>query len=151
MELLTIKAISQELGLAESTVRFYRDKFPHYIPSVGTGKTKRYHPVAVDILRFIADLMRKGKTAEEAENELSLLYEAVYDINAKEPQESKNVAAAQQQESNTALMVYQNHINDLKSEIEFLRDELVYKDALLIKTQQQLDRALLPWWKRGRR
>ena len=157
MELLTIKAISQELGLAESSVRFYRDKFPHYIPSTGTGKGKRYLPVAVEVLRFIADMMRNGRTAEEVEKELSLLYEAVYDVKTAEPQNNITAAAAQQQDSNASLVVYQNritdlqnHIADLQSTIDFLKDDLVYKDAILMKTQHQLDQALKPWWKRGR-
>ena len=70
--LLKIISIAKELGLAESTVRFYRDKFLEYIPFEGKDRKRRYPPEAVRVLRFIANSLRSGKTSKQTAKELSL-------------------------------------------------------------------------------
>ena len=67
---LTIISIAKELGLPESTVRFYRDKFLEYIPFEGEGRKRRYMPEAVKVLRFIAHSLRSGKTSKKTAEEL---------------------------------------------------------------------------------
>ena len=57
---MTIHEIALRLSLPESSVRFYRDKFPEFVPSTGTGKRRRYLPEAVTALGMIADMMREG-------------------------------------------------------------------------------------------
>lgn len=52
--LLTLRQLADELHLPESTVRYYRDAFLDHIPSVGTGRRRRYPPQAVAVLRSIA-------------------------------------------------------------------------------------------------
>ena len=69
--LLTVISIAKELGLPESTIRFYRDKFLAYIPFEGEGRKRRYHPEAVKVLRFIANSLRKGKTAKKTSEALA--------------------------------------------------------------------------------
>ena len=68
-KLLTIKDIAQRLNIPESTARYYRDKWPEYIPTVGTGRNKRYKPEAVDVLRLVAEGLRNGRSAIEIEND----------------------------------------------------------------------------------
>jgi DNA-binding transcriptional MerR regulator len=94
MELLTISDIAKRLGLPESTVRYYRDRFPEYVPSVGDGRRRRYRPEAVDVLRFIADGLRNDRTATDIAEALSRMFPKTVDVN-EEPQQS--TAAAQQQ------------------------------------------------------
>lgn len=53
--LLTLKQIADLLTLPESTVRYYRDAFPDRIPTVGTGRRRRYPRDAVAVLRSIAE------------------------------------------------------------------------------------------------
>lgn len=53
--LYTIRDIARELGLPESTVRYYRNAFAAYLPSVGTGRRRRYPAEAVPLLRLVAD------------------------------------------------------------------------------------------------
>ncbi|HEY8394946.1 MAG TPA: MerR family transcriptional regulator [Thermaerobacter sp.] len=65
--LLTLAEIARRLGLPESTVRYYRNRFRAYVPSVGEGKTRRYRPEALDVLRFVADAIRAGVPAEDIE------------------------------------------------------------------------------------
>lgn len=96
MELLTLTEISKKLDIPESTVRFYRDKFPEFIPMVGEGRKKRYKPQALEIIKTIAELLRKNQTAEEIAERLRL----DYPINAGvlvEPQ--LNTAVVQQREN----------------------------------------------------
>ncbi|MGM0921331.1 MAG: MerR family transcriptional regulator [Bacillota bacterium] len=61
-QLLTMAQIAKQLNLAESTARFYRDRFEEYIPSVGEGK-KRYKSETVEVLRFIAEGFKRNLTA----------------------------------------------------------------------------------------
>lgn len=62
--LLTMAEIARTLDLPESTVRYYRDRFPEFIPAVGVGRNRRYRPEALDVLRFIADAMKESTPAE---------------------------------------------------------------------------------------
>ena len=66
-ELRTVAAIARDLDLPESTVRYYRDRFADYIPSVGNGRGRRYPPEALAVLRFIADGLRSNVPASELE------------------------------------------------------------------------------------
>ena len=40
--------IAKQLNLAESTARFYRDRFEDFIPSIGEGRKKRYKPETIE-------------------------------------------------------------------------------------------------------
>jgi len=60
--LLTLRQIADELGLPESTVRYYRDAFLDRVPFVGTGRRRRYPPEAVAVLRSIAERYAAGQT-----------------------------------------------------------------------------------------
>ena len=62
--LLTLRQVAEELGLPESTVRYYRDAFLDHIPSVGTGRRRRYPPPAVAVLRSIAQGYAAGRSRE---------------------------------------------------------------------------------------
>jgi DNA-binding transcriptional MerR regulator len=52
--LLTLRQLAQELGLPESTARYYRDAFLDHVPSVGTGRRRRYPREALAVLRQVA-------------------------------------------------------------------------------------------------
>ncbi|OGT95028.1 MAG: hypothetical protein A3I79_07400, partial [Gemmatimonadetes bacterium RIFCSPLOWO2_02_FULL_71_11] len=64
-KLLTLKQLADELGLPESTVRYYRDAFLDHIPLVGTGRRRRYPPRAVAVLRSIARSYAAGRQRSE--------------------------------------------------------------------------------------
>ncbi|MFI5208349.1 MAG: MerR family transcriptional regulator, partial [Gemmatimonadales bacterium] len=59
--LLTLRQLAEELNLPESTVRYYRDAFLDHIPSVGTGRRRRYPREAIAVLRSIADDYAAGR------------------------------------------------------------------------------------------
>lgn len=52
-ELLTLKDIALELDLPESTLRKYRDAFPEFIPTVGSGRERKYVREAGEVFQAI--------------------------------------------------------------------------------------------------
>ena len=80
-ELLTLKQLAEQLGLPESTVRYYRDTYIDQIPSVGTGRRRRYPPEAVAILRTIAEGYASGSSRSQVQVGLSRTSGAVPVIN----------------------------------------------------------------------
>ena len=132
-ELMTIKEIAQVLNIPESTARYYRDKWPEYIPTSGQGRNKRYEPAAVDILRLIAEGLRNGRSATEIENELSLKYQAIMDIEP-EPQQLP-------QQRSSSLELYQQDIESRQELAEAIR-------ALVEQNQELIKELRRPWWKR---
>lgn len=69
--LYTLRDIARDLDLPESTVRYYRDAFAHHIPTVGSGRRRRYPSEAVATLRLVALWYSEGKSREEIERELT--------------------------------------------------------------------------------
>jgi len=63
--------IAKQLNLAESTARFYRDRFEDFIPSIGEGRKKRYKPETIEVLRFIAEGYNRNLTAMDIKDGLS--------------------------------------------------------------------------------
>ena len=132
-KLLTIKEIAQVLNIPESTARYYRDKWPEYIPTRGQGRNKRYEPAAVDILRLIAEGLRNGRSATEIESELSLKYQAIMDIEP-EPQQLP-------QQRSSSLELYQQDIESRQELAEAIR-------ALVEQNQELIKELRRPWYKR---
>lgn len=54
--LLTLKEIAKELEVPESSLRKYREIFSAFIPSVGSGRSRRYRPEAREVLRDIREM-----------------------------------------------------------------------------------------------
>lgn len=160
MRLLTIAEIARQLGLPESTVRYYRDRFEAFVPSVGEGRTRRYRPEAVEVLRFVADAMRAGVPAEEVEAALRERFA----LNV-EPQQ--HGAVTQQQSAAIMRELVADAVADvvaeavrretavLREELERLRQELAAarereaeRDARLVAEMRKLleERRRRRWW-----
>lgn len=71
MALLTVAQIAKQLKLPESTARYYRDRFAAFIPTVGTGRTRRYPEDALEVFAFVAEQMRAGTSTENVEAALA--------------------------------------------------------------------------------
>lgn len=69
--LYTIRDVARELGLPESTVRYYRNAFSAYLPSVGTGRRRRYPAEAIPLLRLVAEGYAQNRPRAEIEQALS--------------------------------------------------------------------------------
>jgi len=96
-QLLTMAQIAKQLNLAESTARFYRDRFEDFIPSVGEGRKKRYKPDTVKVLRFIAEGYKRNLTAMDINNGLSRMVARNIEV---ENETAIPTATAQQQSEN---------------------------------------------------
>ena len=90
--LYTIKDLARELNVGESTVRFWRDRFSEFVPSVGQGKRRKYRSDALEALRFIKQESNRSKSAEQIKDELSRQQPIEVD-----PGKSQRSAAAPQQ------------------------------------------------------
>jgi len=123
---LTIISIAKELGLPESTVRFYRDKFLEYIPFEGKGRKRRYGPDALSVLRFIASSIRSGKTSKKTAEELVSNY----------PRYSENIA------QKTSILLPESQPNQLA----FYEQKLAsyeQKTQLLVELVKSLSREVI--------
>lgn len=67
----TIRDVARELDLPESTVRYYRNAFSAYLPSVGTGRRRRYPAEAIPLLRLVAQGYAQNRPRAEIEQALS--------------------------------------------------------------------------------
>ena len=63
--LFTLRELADQLSLPESTVRYYRDAFLDHIPSVGTGRRRRYPEAALAVLRTVARAYAAGRARAE--------------------------------------------------------------------------------------
>jgi DNA-binding transcriptional MerR regulator len=149
VELLTLQKIAERLNMPPSTVRYYKNQYHEFMPGVKAGRFMKYEPEAVEIIKFIA----AATAATKQQQDIKELLSAKFALNIEESEKGQSVAAtaaaaATVQQQQTDISIYQNHIMDLKSEIEFLREELCYKDTILLKTLQQLKQARRPWYKK---
>ncbi|MDW8059502.1 MAG: MerR family transcriptional regulator [Thermomicrobium sp.] len=74
--LLTLTEVARCLGLPETTVRYYRDRFAPYLPAVGSGRSRRYPLRTVERLRWIVEQLRAGVSVAEIEAQLRTLPDA---------------------------------------------------------------------------
>jgi DNA-binding transcriptional MerR regulator len=65
-KLYTIKDLAQELGIGESTVRYYRDAYPGFLAAViiEGDKNPRYDESAIEILKTIRTLAEEKKSKD---------------------------------------------------------------------------------------
>ncbi|MFP4083553.1 MAG: MerR family transcriptional regulator [Desulfonatronovibrio sp.] len=89
--LLTIREIARRLDLPESNVRYYRDKFEKYLPSVGSGRKKRFKPEAMDIFEAIVQGLNQNLSSSEIEAGLA----GQFSQNPSIYQEYQNPASSQ--------------------------------------------------------
>lgn len=68
---LSIREIARRIDVPESTLRYYRNAFAAYIPTVGTGRSRRHPEDAVEIFRTISRFFAAGETRETIRNSLA--------------------------------------------------------------------------------
>ncbi len=150
-ELLTIKEISRRLGLAESTVKYYRDRFPEFMPTVEIGRYPKYKPEALEIFKIIAEGYSDNLQQQDIADRLS----AEYAINTEQSETS--LAAATAAATGQQLEVKENYrvLAQANSEIYYLRQlvkDLQQDNTELTRHNTELTRRLLEaprrpgWW-----
>jgi len=63
--LLSVAEIARRLGVPESTVHYWKNRFAQHLPSSGTGRQKRFRAEAVEVFRTIAEMFSLGHSAQD--------------------------------------------------------------------------------------
>jgi len=69
-DLLTIKEIAKRLDVPESNIRYYRDRFDDFLPSLGEGRKRRYRAEALEVFRFIVQGYKNDLNTEQITHRL---------------------------------------------------------------------------------
>ena len=148
-DLLTAAALAGELGIPESTTRYYLRRYAAWVPSAGEGRGKRYRREALDVLRFVVDQHKAGLSADLVESSLSNRFP----INAQPQQltvttQQQSVATAEDARALLSDLVRQavrdeverivrDEVSGLMAEVTTLREEVARLTALLSASQGQ--------------
>ncbi|MDH3495710.1 MAG: helix-turn-helix domain-containing protein [Gemmatimonadota bacterium] len=90
--LFTLRAVARELGLPESTVRYYRDAFADVLPTSGEGRRRRHPAAALPCFRLIAEGFAANLTRDEIRSDLVALQDGA--APAVEPPDRRPVVIA---------------------------------------------------------
>lgn len=63
--LLSVAEIARRLGVPESTVHYWKNRFAQHLPSLGSGRQKRFRAEAVEVFRTIAEMFSLGHSAQD--------------------------------------------------------------------------------------
>jgi len=154
MDLLTISEIAKRLNQPESTVRYWRNKFDDFIPSVGSGRKKRYRPEAIRVFSVIADLSAEELPSDDIAERLAADFPRSIDNRNDNGSNTTTMAlytptsALQRLIEGQDLLIRaqaeqaarQTEMDDMKREIQELRQRI-----------EDMNRASTPWYKRIRR
>jgi DNA-binding transcriptional MerR regulator len=140
-DLLTAAAIASEVGIPESTARYYLRKYAAWVPTVGTGRQRRYRREAVAVLRFVAELHREGTGSELVEAALRGRFPT--EATAIQPQQQQ--VATQQQDTTKLLALIEavvrrsveDQLGEVMAEVAALNEKVDRLTALLAAQQGQ--------------
>ena len=156
MDLMSLADVAKEIGIPESNARYYRNKYSDYLPSVGTGRARRYKPEAVKVLRMIAEGFKSQLPAEAIEEQLQTEFGIPTQPTTKNKQQMtvspKMLDLVSQQQKQIAVTMEQ--LQELKAENKQLREEFsAYQRATgeqlrMIAEAQQQQQAPKSLWQR---
>ena len=132
-EIYTMTEIAEIIGIPPSTARYYRDKFSAYIPSEGEGKSKRYYPEALEIIKFIAESYKENRTTMEIERALASQFGAFIDS-----QQLATVKTQQPDEMQERFLSALERIADSQERISKLEQENKFLQQQLDELKEQL-------------
>lgn len=152
--MLTIKGISEQTGIAESTLRFYRDTFPDFIPCTGIGRRKRYYDDSIAVFQFISECMAKNMDKQDVREQLSERF-ALYIDNtaATQQQENSSIQTNENRMSedpnrqlmkllNNTLAAHGRDIGELKQDMDKLKESNVKLEAAMKLHYENVDKRL---------
>ena len=147
MDLLTIKDIARELDVPESNLRYYRDRFEDYLPSVGQGRKRRYKKEALEVFRYIVQGFQNDKTTEQIAEELPKHFPRKLDFADQETPTSQNLLPRvdDQTASNSVFQLLQSQARTLErfSRFLFSRGPSQENTGNLRSNQQKLKKGVL--------
>ena len=65
VRLLSVAEIARKLGVPESTVHYWKNRFAQHLPSQGSGRQKRFRVEAVEVFRVIAEMFSLGHSTQD--------------------------------------------------------------------------------------
>ncbi len=131
MEFYNITKMAKILKIPESTARYYRDRYPEFILSIGSGRKKRYKKETLEVLRIICEMANNSKTAEEIKERLGQEFSRNIEV-------IEEIVVEQQYKFLEVISNSLVNIADQKKEIQELRKEV----------KELKDIIKLPWRKR---
>lgn len=72
--LYSIAAIAKILDVPESTLHYWKNRFDDVLPSIGTGRGKRFRAEALEVFRDIGGMLGQGMVAGDVRCELARRY-----------------------------------------------------------------------------
>lgn len=147
MELLTIAEIARRLHMPESTVRYYRDRFGTFFPEVGEGRTRRYRPEVLEVVSFIADMLRSGVPADEVESALQGHFAMTLEPQQQSSAPQQQSSAIMNQMLAELLRSFAEEQNKaVMTELEQLRNEVAASredNARMLDRMEERDKSLM--------
>lgn len=120
-ELLTIAEISRRIGIPESNLRYYRNKFAEFIPMTGKGHKRKYRPDAEGVFKFIAELIAEGRNANEVAELARHRFTETIEI---QNETAKVSTTTPQLDIIDLFMAQQKQISEQQLQIAALREEI---------------------------
>lgn len=72
--LYSVASIAKLLGMPESTLHYWKNRFDDVLPSIGRGRNKRFRPEALDVFRDIGAMLGQGMACDDVRAELTRRY-----------------------------------------------------------------------------
>ena len=140
---LTITQIALEIDIPESTARRYAKQLSYFLPSNQIGRTVKYTPIAITVLRDASTLFTKGHTADKVKEILAEKYEQIITGDIVEDDESsrdnllpadvtlfkdlvaetiRNEIAASQERSHQQIVKLSEEVKQLREELAKSQD-----------------------------
>ncbi len=132
-KLYTIKELSKELKIPESTLRYYRDRFEEFIPTVGKGRKRRYKEEAIDVFKLIIEGYEQDLNFRQIKDKLIKKLSVSEGSSTKESDDIKNVLIEKQNEIIRLLIEYINEKDELKREIKLLKHKIAKMEEILVR------------------
>ncbi len=151
-EYLTIKEIARRLEVPESNIRYYRDRFQEFLPTVGQGRKKRYKSQALEVFRFIVKAYQKDQSTDQISHLLQQSFPR-HLLPAQEEQEWGDQEKLLEQKDSGFHASKQDLLQSQATTLERLSQVLLQKNTLdsdvqkLFQEQQKLKKGLILVWK----
>lgn len=132
-KLYTIKELAEELKVPESTLRYYRDRFEEFIPTVGKGRKRRYKKEAIDVFSLIINGYEHDLTFKQIKDELIKKLSNSVQTDEKETENIKNEIIDKQNEILKLLLENINEKEVLNQKIKLLQDKIEKMERILVR------------------
>lgn len=85
---MTLPQIARLLNIPVSTVRYYKDRFSQFMPEWGEGRTKKYTPETIEVIKIISESMKDNLSDRQIQELLlSKGFEPIYEAEGGEKEE----------------------------------------------------------------